>query len=34
MEKMLDFQIDEWLTGIQNEIFFWKTYMEKRGGTV
>ncbi len=32
MEKMLDFQIDEWLTGIQNEIFFWKTYMEKRGG--
>lgn len=32
MKKHLEEQLDQWLNGIYNEIFFWKNYMETKGG--
>lgn len=32
MKKTLEEQLDQWLNGIYNEIFFWKNYMESGGG--
>lgn len=32
MQKVLDAQLEEWLTGISDEIFFWKHYMKNKGG--
>lgn len=32
MESRMDEQLDRWLNGIYNEIFFWKNYMETGGG--
>lgn len=32
MKKKVEEQLDQWLGGIYNEIFFWKNYMETRGG--
>lgn len=34
MEKRLNEQLDKWLNGIHNEIFFWKNYMETGGGQI
>ena len=32
MQNNIDKQLDQWLNGIYNEIFFWKNYMETGGG--